>query len=73
MLNNVIHIYCRFGNIREVLLFANFVRRTNSRIHEFSENYHHNSTTEDNGKFVNSKIREKSQNQKFAEIKTREN
>ena len=27
-------VYCRSGNIREVLIFANFAMRTNSRIKE---------------------------------------
>ena len=46
-------IYCRSGNIREVLIFANFARRTNSRIQEPRENYHYNSATEKN---LNSRI-----------------
>ena len=29
--------YCRPGNIREVLIFANFARRTNSRIQKSRE------------------------------------
>ena len=35
---------CRSGNISEVLIFANFERRTNSRIQESRENYYYNST-----------------------------
>ena len=31
---------CRSGNTREVLIFANFARRTNSRIKESRENYY---------------------------------
>ena len=34
--------YCRSGNILEVLIFANFARRTNSRIQESLENYYYN-------------------------------
>ena len=30
--------YCRSGNIREVLIFANFARRTNSQIQESRKN-----------------------------------
>ena len=39
--------YCRSGNIREVLIFANFTSRTNSRIQESRENYYFNSATEE--------------------------
>ena len=35
--------YCRSGNFREVLIFENFARRTNSRIQESRENHHYNS------------------------------
>ena len=35
-------VYCRSGNISEVLIFANFAR-TNSRIQESRENYFSNS------------------------------
>ena len=41
-------IYCRHGrsgNIRKVLIFANFARRTNSRIQESRENYYYISAT----------------------------
>ena len=38
-------IYCGAGNIREVLIFANFATRTNSRIQESRENYYSNSAT----------------------------
>ena len=34
------YIYCRSGNIREVLIFANFARRTNLRIQESRGNYY---------------------------------
>ena len=37
--------YCRSGNIREVLIFANFARRTISRIQKSCENYYYNSAT----------------------------
>ena len=47
--------YCRSGNIREVLIFANFASRTNSRIQEFRENYFYNSTNKEKWKFANSK------------------
>ena len=30
--------YCRSGNIREVFIFANYARRTNSRMQESREN-----------------------------------
>ena len=66
-------IYRRSGNIREVLIFANFARRTNSRIQESRENYYYNSATKGKLKFTNFKLCEKSQNLKFAEIETREN
>ena len=65
--------YCWSGNIREGLIFAIFARRTNSRIQEFHENYFYNSATKEKWKFANSKLCEKSQNQKFAKIYTREN
>ena len=35
--------YCRSGNIREVLIFANFARITYSRIQEPRKNYFYNS------------------------------
>ena len=38
-------LYCRSGNIREVLIFENFERRRNSRIQESRENYFYNSAT----------------------------
>ena len=67
--------YCTSGNIREVLIFANFVRRTNSRIEESGENYYYNNIEllKKIENFANSKLRKKSQNQKFAKIQTREN
>ena len=37
--------YCRSGNIREVLIFSTFARRSNLRIEEFRENYYHKSDT----------------------------
>ena len=42
-LYNLVHIsiYCRSGNIREVLIFANFARKTSSRIQESRENYYY--------------------------------
>ena len=57
--------YCGTGNIREVLIFANSARKTNSRIQEFRENHYYNSATKEKRKFANSKLREKSKNQKF--------
>ena len=42
--------YCRSGNIREVLIFANFARRTYSRNQESRKNYYYNSATEENEK-----------------------
>ena len=64
-------IYCRYGNICEVLIFVNFARRTNSRIQESPGNYYYNIATKEE-KFVNYKQREKSKNKKFSKIKTRE-
>ena len=51
--------YCRFGDIREVLLFTSFARRTNSRILESRESYYYYSATKEKGKLANSKLREK--------------
>ena len=68
-----IHHYCRSGNIREVLIFANFARRTHLRIQELRENYYFNSSTKEKLKFANYKLREKSQNQKIAKISKHEN
>ena len=39
--------YFRSGNIREVLIFANFTRRTNSLILDSFENYYYNSAIEE--------------------------
>ena len=38
--NRAIHFfkYCRSGNIREVLIFANFEKKTNSQIKKSREN-----------------------------------
>ena len=58
---------CRSGNIREVLIFANFARRTISRIQEYRENYYYNSATEGQLKYANSYLCEKSRNQKIRE------
>ena len=57
--------YCRSDNIREVSIFVNFAREDN--------NYYYNSSTIEQWKFANSKLREKSQNQKLVKIYTREN
>ena len=47
----IIHfIYCRSGNIYEVLIFANFATRTFSRIYESRENYYHNRAAKKNKK-----------------------
>ena len=62
---------CRSGNVREVLtclIFANLARMTNSRIQEYRKNNYNNSAIKEKKKFANSKLREKSQNQKFAKI-----
>ena len=53
--------------------FRYFARRTNSHIQESQENYYSNSATIEKLKFTNSKLCEKSQNQKFAKIWTCEN
>ena len=58
--------YCSY--IRRVLIFPNFVKRTNSRIQEYRENYYNNSATEEKAKFANFKLRKMSQSQKFAKI-----
>ena len=65
--------YCRSVNIPEVLIFANFARRTNSRIQESRENYYYNSATEENGNsrilnFVKSPKIRKSRKFKLAKI-----
>ena len=52
--------YCRSGNICEVLFFANFARRTNSRTQQSRENYYSNSASKEKSTFANSKLREKS-------------
>ena len=65
---NVNRIYCRSSNICEVLIFANFTRKTNSQIQESRELYHDISAIKEQWKFTNSKLCEKSQNQKFAKI-----
>ena len=39
--------YCGPGDIRKVLIFANFARRTNSRIQESRENYYYDSATKE--------------------------
>ena len=46
-------IYCRSSNIRDVLIFTNFAKRTNSRIQESCENYYYIGAT-----IVKMKIRE---------------
>ena len=56
-----------YGDIREVLIFANSAS-TNSRIKKSRENYYYYSVTKEIWKLANSKLREKSQNQKFAKI-----
>ena len=42
--------YYRSGNIREVIIFVYFARRTNSRIQESRENYYYNNATKENKK-----------------------
>ena len=67
----VYHVYVAIfamnntGNIREVLIFT---RRTNSRIHQSRKKYFDDSAAKGKRKFANSKLREKSQNRKFAKI-----
>ena len=39
--------YCRSGNIREVLIFANFARRTDSRMQNSRENYYYDNATKE--------------------------
>ena len=67
---NMFAIYCRSGDIRDVLIFA---RRTNSQNQESRGNFYYNSATKEKWKFANSEQREKSQNQKFAKIWARKN
>ena len=62
---NIFVIYCRSGDIRDVLIFA---RRTTAQIQEFRGNYYYNTATKEKCNFANSEQREKSQNQKFAKI-----
>ena len=57
-------IYCRSGNIREVLIFAKW---TNSRIQKFCTNYYYNSATKKN---INSRILNFVKNRK---VRAREN
>ena len=66
-------LYCRSSNIPKVFIFTNFVRKTNSRIQASRENYYYISATKEKWKSANSKLREKSQNKKFAKIWTPEN
>ena len=40
-------LYCRSDTIREVLIFANFATRINTRIQEFRENYYYNTATKE--------------------------
>ena len=70
---NLYSLIRRSGNIREVLIFANFVKRKNSRILESRVYYYYNNTTEEKLKFANSKFRENSENLQFLKIETREN
>ena len=42
-----VSVYCRSGNNREVLIFANFARWTNSRIQESRKNYFYKSATKE--------------------------
>ena len=42
-----IYIHCRSGNIREVSIFANFARSTNSQIQDSRENYYYSSGTKE--------------------------
>ena len=48
---NSLMLYCRSGNISEVLIFANFAR-TNSRIQESHENYYYNSANNEKCEFA---------------------
>ena len=60
--SNMLHLrlsfcnYCRFGDIREVLLFTSFARGTNSRILESRESYYYYSATKEKGKLANLKV-----------------
>ena len=57
----------------DLVIVANFARRTNSQIQESRENYYYDSATKGKLKFASFKFRGKSQNQKFAKIETRGN
>ena len=48
--------YCRSGNIREIIIFTNLARRTNSRIQESRENYYYSSATNINRKYKQANI-----------------
>ena len=44
-IHRIQNIYCRSGDFREVFIFANFTRRTNSRNQESHKNYVYNSAS----------------------------
>ena len=56
------------GNICEVLIFANFARKTNLRTQKSHDFFHYISDTKEKLKFMNFTLREKSQNKKIAKI-----
>ena len=60
-----VYIYCRSGNIREVLIFVDFARKTNSRIQKSRKNNFYNGATREKLKFANSKLREKLKTRKI--------
>ena len=61
-------VYCRSGNIREVLIFAYFARRVNLRIQKSRENYYHNCATKEKWKFVISETRENLNARKLTDV-----
>ena len=65
--------YRRSGdNIREVLIFVNFARTTNSQIQKSrSKNNYYNSATKEKEKFANSKLREVSKSEICENLNTR--
>ena len=52
------YVYCWSDNISKILFFANFTRRTNSRIQKSHGNYYYTSATKEKGKLANSKLSE---------------
>ena len=45
---DIFTVYCRSGNIRKVLIFANFAKKTNSPMQESCNFFYYNSATNEN-------------------------